>query len=132
MMKKKVKINLATKSQLNWLIATSRPEVRGASATHVWIDTHAGLDDFLIGEYTTDPVRMQPLIEEFKVSVMHDDEWEVDHSDPEDDGCRWHAFTLQTDESQVGQYEETPLMAAARVLCLQHYGQEAEVPDDLA
>lgn len=124
---KTVKINLASEAQLDWLIGSAR-KVEG-------LVVFEGKVYAADGQYgyrpTDDPEQMQPLIHEYKISVLHEDLHEFDPSDPDDDGSRWHAYTLQTDDTKVGQYEETPLMAAARVLCLQFYGHSAKVPEEL-
>lgn len=131
---KLIQVNLASPSQLDWLIAVKRNSrvcvLNGSPHDKDLIDMQCDGNTEL--NYTSNAGLMYPVIREYKVSVLHDGEWEFDPSDPEDNGSRWMARTLLTPDTKVAQYEESPLMAAARVLCLQFYGYSARIPEILA
>jgi hypothetical protein len=71
-----------------------------------------------------------PIIEREKFTVMYDDDWKYDQTDPEDNGERWMADNGDSYYNPT-QYGATPLIAAMRFYVASKLGDEVEIPEEL-
>lgn len=116
-----VKIDEATGHQLHWLLATSmghKPyfKVRpGKSVESIW------LDDFNMLLYTTSWNQMGHIIDRLDIQLMNDP---MCLKGP-------HQASIRQSPFPIG-YGKTKLEAAVRCAVKNHYGEEAEVPNELA
>ena len=121
----KIKTSELTGAALDWAVCRARHPEAGMSATHVWLDTGDGEDDFLIGKTSTDWAQGGPIIEREKIRF----------DDLPDNGIR--AFIRRP----VGRREIllmdcwdegiTPLIAAMRCFVASKLGDEVDVPEEL-
>lgn len=116
----KVDLNKVEGALLNWLVAFSLPN-RGMSATHVWLPTDDGEDDFLIPNYCGDWNVGGPLSEAHRVSVekKHDGWWMA---------CIYNI----NDEPECGYYlAHSELVAKMRCVVASYCGAVVTVPADV-
>jgi len=71
-----------------------------------------------------------PIIEREKFTVMYDDDWKYDPTDPEDNGERWMADNGDIYYNPT-QYGATPLIAAMRFYVASKLGDTVDVPEEL-
>jgi len=113
-----VKVAEAKGATLDWMVCRARHPHADMSATHVWLDTGDGEDDFLIEQTSTDWAQGGPIIDREKISIR-----------------QWtnvpivHAYMPEGEWSSDG---ESPLIAAMRCLVVSRLGEEVEVPDGLS
>lgn len=113
----KIKTSELTGATLDWAVCRAQNPYADMSATHVWLETGDGEDDFLIDTPSTDWSQGGQIIEWEKISVM----WGMD--------AEWHACTgFSTRGHLLG---ATPLIAAMRAYVVSKLGDEIEVPDEL-
>ena len=80
--------------------------------------------------WATDWAQGGPIIEREKFTVMYDDDWKYDQTDPEDNGERWMADNGDSYYNPT-QYGATPLIAAMRFYVASKLGDEVEIPEEL-
>jgi hypothetical protein len=79
---------------------------------------------------STDWSQGGPIIEREKLTVMYDDDWKFDPTDPEDNGERWFANTNDVYYEPTA-YGPTPLIAAMRCYVASKLGDDIEIPEEL-
>ena len=77
---------------------------------------------------STDWAQGGPIIEREKFTVMYDDDWKYDPTDPEDNGERWMADNGDSYYNPT-QYGATPLIAAMRFYVASKLGDDVDVPE---
>ena len=104
---------------LNWAVAS-------------YCDKHVSLGDIIWGNYapSTNWAQGGPIIQREKLTVMHDDDWKFDPTDPEDNGERWMANTNDAYYESTT-YGPTPLIAAMRCYVAAKLGETVELPATL-
>jgi hypothetical protein len=79
---------------------------------------------------STDWSQGGPIIEREKFTVMYDDDWKYDPTDPEDNGERWMADNGDSYYNPT-QYGATPLIAAMRCYVASKLGDDINIPEEL-
>ena len=79
---------------------------------------------------STDWTQGGPIIEREKFTLMYDNDWKYDPTDPEDNGERWMADNGDLYYNPC-QYGATPLIAAMRFYVASKLGDEVDVPKEL-
>ena len=79
---------------------------------------------------STDWAQGGPIIEREKFTVMYDDDWKYDPTDPEDNGERWMADNGDSYYNPT-QYGATPLIAAMRCYVASKLGEDVSIPEEL-
>jgi hypothetical protein len=79
---------------------------------------------------STDWAQGGPIIEREKFTVMYDDDWKYDPTDPEDNGERWMADNGDSYYNPT-QYGATPLIAAMRFYVASKMGDTIDIPKEL-
>lgn len=121
-----MKTNELTGAALDWAVAKcegrQEPEVvdNFAVAWYTWGNTH----------YSTDWAQGGPIIERERLTVMYDDDWKFDPTDPEDNGERWMANTNDVYYEPTA-YGPTPLIAAMRCYVASKLGDDIDIPEEL-
>lgn len=112
----KIKTKDLIGAALDWAVTKCLPNT-GLSATHYWITTSDGDDDFLIPKYSTDWKHGGAIIEHEGIQ-LHVDELRTEWL-----GSCWGYPNCQ--------YGPTPLIAAMRCFVAHKLGDEVEIPDEL-
>lgn len=122
----KIKTTELTGAALDWAVARcegrQEPELMDnfVVAWYTWGNAH----------YSTDWAIGGPIIERKRLTVMYDDDWKFDPTDPEDNGERWMANTNDVYYEPTA-YGPTPLIAAMRCHVASEMGDEIEIPKEL-
>lgn len=112
----KIKVSAATPKQLDWMVCRALHPVADMSATHVWLDTGDGEDDFPIEKYSTDPAAAYPIIEREDIDVVR---------------VRVFAKFWSASNLSIQVFGATPLIAAMRCYVASKSGDIVEIPDEL-
>lgn len=131
-----VKVSEASGHVLDWLVCRAQHPKASMSASHVWLPTSDGEDDFLIDAMSTDHTQGGPLMDREFISTSYDYAWvydpdNVDPDDVPDNGDRWYAEIRRGSHDFVSDYGPTRLVAAMRCYVTSKLGAVVEVPDDL-
>jgi hypothetical protein len=114
---------------LNW--AVSKAEGFDADALVQLSRRVPGKDSgFFLSKYTTDWAKGGPIMEREKFTLMYDDDWKYNPTDPEDNGERWMADSNDSYYIPT-QYGATPLIAAMRFYVASKLGAIVEIPEEL-
>lgn len=103
---------------LDWAVARCNYPDSDMSATHVWLDTGDGEDDFLIHKYSIDREEGGLIIERQGIGTFKA-------------GSRWAANWTNATGSVLETYGPTPLIAGLRCYVLSQKGEEVDIPEKL-
>lgn len=120
----KIKVSAATPKQLDWMVCRALHPVADMSATHVWLDTGDGEDDFPIEKYSTDPAVANPIIDRESICL------DICLDKPEM-SCQWIADKRSGMGRLCRQYGATILIATMRCYVASKSGDIVEIPDEL-
>ena len=112
----RIKTNTLKDATLNWAVCRAQYPNADMSATHVWLDSFDGEEDFLIEETSTDWSQAGPIIEREKIDVMPTF------------GNQWHSTDVS---GHVTRFGPTPLIAAMRCYVASKLGDEVQVPAEI-
>lgn len=118
----KIKTSELTNIALDWAVCRALHPKADMSATHVWLYTGDGEDDFLIEKTSTDWSQGGPIIDQEKISVIHMEgtqHWVA---------RKFHPACDTTPKSEG----PTSLIAAMRCYVASKLGEEVDVPEELA
>ena len=112
-----MKTSELTEAALDWAVCRAQHPDADMSATHVWLDTGDGEDDFLIDKTSTDWAQGGPIIEREKIGI-----------NPASLPCSDWVADTQIIRERTHQHGSTPLIAAMRCYVASKLGDEVEVP----
>lgn len=116
----KIKVSELIDDALNWAVCRARYPEADMSATHVWLYTGDGEDDFLIEKTSTDWSQGGLIIDQEKISVIHMEGTQ-----------HWVARKFQpTCDTTPKSEGPTLLIAAMRCYVASKLGDEVDVPED--
>ena len=120
----KIPTSELTGDALNWAVCLARRPDADMSATHVWLDSSDGGDDFLIDKTSTDWALGGPIIEREKIGVAP-----MTSTVGDDRGTsNWFANHEDKTDFHDG---PTPLIAAMRCYVASKLGNTVNIPDEL-
>ena len=117
-----MKTSELTGQALDWAVCRAQYPDADMSATHVWIESGDGEEDFLIDKTSTDWAQGGPIIEREGLDLRMEAPGE------------WHAFMWWDDTNGAGDIlmkGPTPLIAAMRCYVASKLGDEVEVPEEI-
>jgi len=119
-----MKTDELTGATLDWAVCRAQYPDADMSATHVWIESGDGEDDFLIDETSTDWSQGGPIIEREKIGVTP-----MTVTVGDDRGKRkWFANHEDKTDFQDG---PTALVAAMRCYVASKLGDEVDIPEEI-
>ena len=116
----KIKTSELTGAALDWAVCRALHPKADMSATHVWLDSGDGEDDFLIEKTSTDWSQGGPIIEREKLDVLYMGDGVAEHY--------WRAEAIGGYTATEG---ATPLIAAMRCYVASKLGDEVDIPEEL-
>lgn len=121
----KIKVSELTGAALDWAVCRALHPKADMSATHVWLDSGDGEDDFLIEKTSTDWSQGGPIVEREFIGV-----------NPRANRKLVECWSAQFYEGvkndlYVNEYGPTPLIAAMRCYVASKLGDEVDIPEEL-